>query len=109
MKFKPGKFLSIPTIAAIVLGGCNPQGPAPGTGNGEALLNRTVLPINEPEYKAITELDARKAAAPARFEVKAPENASMGHSLIDDTGFGHSSASEGLSVCPPLKSWLQMA
>ena len=35
-------------------------------------LDRTVLPIPEPKRPAITELDARKATAPPRFEVKAP-------------------------------------
>ena len=40
-----------------------------------AALDRTVLPIPEPQLKPITELDARKAKAPARFEVKAPQGA----------------------------------
>ena len=35
-------------------------------------IDRTVLPIADPEYPAITEVDARKATAPPRFEVKAP-------------------------------------
>jgi hypothetical protein len=35
-------------------------------------LDRTVLPIPEPKRPAITELDARKATPPSRFEVKAP-------------------------------------
>jgi hypothetical protein len=38
-------------------------------------LDRTVLPIQAPAHDPITELDARDATAPPRFEVKAPENA----------------------------------
>lgn len=37
--------------------------------------DRTILPIQEPQYPPITEIDARKAKAPPRFEVKAPEGA----------------------------------
>ena len=35
-------------------------------------IDRTVLPIAEPNYPLATELDARNAKAPPRFEVKAP-------------------------------------
>ncbi|MBL7849393.1 MAG: hypothetical protein JNN04_00730, partial [Cyclobacteriaceae bacterium] len=34
-------------------------------------IDRTVLPIREPDPPVITELDARNVKAPARFEVKA--------------------------------------
>ncbi|MGH8470323.1 MAG: hypothetical protein ACREUD_03785 [Gammaproteobacteria bacterium] len=37
--------------------------------------DRTVLPIAEPRLPTITELDARRAEAPPRFEVKAPKGA----------------------------------
>jgi arylsulfatase len=61
-----------------------------------AALDRTVLPIAEPQLKPITELDARKAKAPPRFEVKAPAGApNVVIVLIDDIGFGHSSAFGG--------------
>jgi len=40
--------------------------------------DRTVLPIPEPKLKPITELDARNAKAPVRFEVKAPAGAPNG-------------------------------
>ena len=53
--------------------------------------DRTVLPIPEPSYPHITELDARNAKAPARFEVTAPANApNVLIILIDDMGFGQS-------------------
>jgi arylsulfatase len=59
-------------------------------------LNRTVLPIPEPKNKPITILDARNAKAPPRFQVKAPEGApNVLVILIDDQGFGVSSAFGG--------------
>ena len=38
-------------------------------------LDRTVLPLAEPTYPAITELDAANTKAPPIFEVKAPPGA----------------------------------
>jgi arylsulfatase A-like enzyme len=59
-------------------------------------LDRTVLPIPEPQYPPITVLDARDAKAPPRFEVKAPAGApNVLIVLIDDMGFGQSSAFGG--------------
>jgi arylsulfatase len=55
----------------------------------ETPIDRTTLPIQGPKYKPITELDARKAKAPPRFQVKAPEGApNVVIVLIDDIGFG---------------------
>jgi arylsulfatase len=59
-------------------------------------LDRTVLPVPEPAVAPITEMDARKAKAPPRFAVTAPEGApNVLIILIDDIGFGHSSAFGG--------------
>jgi arylsulfatase A-like enzyme len=59
-------------------------------------IDRTLLPIKEPVYPPITEIDARKAKAPPRFEVKAPKGApNVLIVLIDDMGFGQSSAFGG--------------
>ena len=59
-------------------------------------LDRTVLPIPEPKRPPITEIDVRKATAPPRFEVKAPAGApNVLIVLIDDMGFGQSSAFGG--------------
>ena len=59
-------------------------------------VDRTVLPIPEPKLTPITELDARKVKVPPRFEVKAPANApNVLIVLIDDMGFGMSSAFGG--------------
>ena len=52
-------------------------------------LDRTSLPIQEPKRQTYTELDARNAKAPPRFEVKAPAGApNVVIVLIDDIGFG---------------------
>ena len=60
---------------------------APPAAAGE--IDRTVLPIVPPKYPPITELDARDATAPPRFEVDAPEGApNVVIVLIDDIGFG---------------------
>jgi arylsulfatase len=58
--------------------------------------DRTVLPIPEPSYPHSTVFDARNATPPPRFEVKAPPNApNVLIVLIDDMGFGQSSAFGG--------------
>ena len=58
--------------------------------------DRTVLPIPEPQYEHSTVFDARNATAPPRFEVKAPAEApNVLIVLIDDMGFGQSSAFGG--------------
>lgn len=59
-------------------------------------MDRTVLPIPEPKYPHSTVLDVRDATAPPRFEVKAPAGApNVLIILIDDMGFGQSSAFGG--------------
>jgi len=66
-------------------------------------LDRTVLPIAEPTYPPIKELDARKAKAPPRFEVKAPEGApNVVIVLIDDMGFGTAGTFGGPVSMPTL-------
>src|SRR2546421_11737275 len=59
-------------------------------------IDRTVLPVPEPKPPTISELDARNAKAPPRFEVKAPKGApNVVVVLLDDIGFGQSSAFGG--------------
>jgi len=66
-------------------------------------IDRTVLPIHEPKPPTYTELDARKAKAPARFEVKAPAGApNILIVLIDDMGFGVPSTFGGPARMPTL-------
>jgi len=68
-----------------------------------AALDRSTLPIKEPTYPAITELDARNAKAPPRFQVKAPDGApNVLVILIDDQGFGVASAFGGAVQEPVL-------
>ena len=88
---------------SLALAGCGkPAGQAPRAGG---TLDRTVLPIAEPPIPSITEVDARKAKAPPRFEVKAPEGApNVVIVLIDDIGFGHSSTFGGPCNMPTLQS-----
>ncbi|XUM19965.1 arylsulfatase [Bradyrhizobium oligotrophicum S58] len=58
--------------------------------------DRTVLPIPEPAYPHSTVFDARNATPPPRFEVRAPAGApNVLIVLIDDMGFGQSSAFGG--------------
>ncbi len=85
-------------IAALFVLSCNQPAQKQQTektpSSGE--FDRTILPIKEPSYAAITEFDARNAKAPPRFNVTAPEKApNIVIVLIDDIGFGHSSAFGG--------------
>ena len=74
------------------------------TVSAQQRLDRTVLPIHEPQPATITTLDARDAKAPPRFEVKAPAGApNVVIVLIDDIGFGHSSAFGGPINMPTLE------
>ena len=45
------------------------------TALGKQKLDRTVLPIQEPDRPTYSELDARNAKAPPRFNVQAPQGA----------------------------------
>ncbi len=66
-------------------------------------IDRSVLPIKEPTPPTYTELDARNVKPPARFEVKAPKGApNVVIVLIDDMGFGASSAFGGPISMPTL-------
>ena len=100
MKAMPGSLRSkcalLVTCAVLV-------GAFPVAGTLAQTLDRTVLPVPEPQLKPITELDARKAKAPPRFEVKAPKGApNVVIVLIDDMGFGQPSAFGGPIAMPTL-------
>jgi arylsulfatase A-like enzyme len=101
-----GRFRTCSTVAAagalVAMAACTasqsaaPQSAAAPATPAATTLDRTVLPIPEPDYPHATELDARKATPPPRFEVKAPEGApNVLIVLIDDMGFGMSSAFGG--------------
>jgi arylsulfatase len=85
--------LGFAAAAVVVAGGAARSAAAPASSND---LDRTVLPIPEPKPTTITEIDARKATPPPRFEVKPPKGApNVVIVLLDDIGFGHSSAFGG--------------
>lgn len=74
-----------------------------GVAAAQEELDRTVLPIAEPQPPTYQELDARNAKAPARFQVKAPEGApNVVIVLIDDIGFGGTSPFGGPIQTPTL-------
>ncbi len=85
---------------------CNQKNTVQKTSSGTTneTIDRTVLPVKEPQHPAITELDARKATPPARFEVKAPDKApNILVILVDDIGFGHSETFGGPIHMPTLE------
>jgi arylsulfatase A-like enzyme len=97
--------------AGTLLVSCT-QKPATEAGKGnptqEGGLDRTVLPIPEPLRPTYSELDARNAKAPARFEVKAPKGApNVVLVLIDDMGFGVSEAFGGPVTTPTMNMLAQ--
>ena len=66
-------------------------------------LDRTVLPVPDPVFPKITEIDARKAQAPPPFSVDAPDGApNVVVVLIDDIGFGAASGFGGAIRTPTL-------
>ncbi|MCE9589686.1 MAG: arylsulfatase [Planctomycetes bacterium] len=61
-----------------------------------AAMDRTILPIAQPDYPHSTVLDARDAKVPPRFDIKAPAGApNVLIVLVDDMGFGMPSAFGG--------------
>jgi hypothetical protein len=69
----------------------------------EVPIDRTVLPIRQPVYPPVTELDARNVTPPPSFQIKAPDGApNVLIVLIDDMGFGQSSAFGGPVQMPTL-------
>jgi len=101
------KTRSTAIIAAFViaLAACSGPRPAAPVATGGSGPDRTVLPIAEPQHPAITEVDARKATPPPRFEVKAPQAApNVVIVLIDDIGFGHAAPFGGPITMPTLEA-----
>lgn len=66
-------------------------------------IDRTELPIKQPERPVYTETDARNVKVPPRFEVAAPKDApNVIIVLIDDLGFGATSTFGGPIATPTL-------
>jgi arylsulfatase A-like enzyme len=71
-------------------------------------LDRTVLPIPEPQRPVYTEIDVRKVTPPPRFQVNAPTGApNVVIVLIDDLGFGAPSTFGGPIPTPTLDALAQ--
>ena len=86
-------------LALLTTGACAPMDAQTATG----ALDRTVLPIPDPVYPKITELDARNATAPPPHSVSAPEGApNVVIVLIDDIGFGAAASFGGAIQTPTL-------
>ncbi len=89
--------LAVSAVAGAILTGYGPAASA------EQDLDRTVLPIHPPKVALYTELSARNATPPARFQVGAPEGApNVLLIMIDDMGFGVSSTFGGPAQMPTL-------
>jgi len=91
-------------MAGCSNGSAGREEPAPvATNDDSGTMDRTVLPIPDPVFPKITELDARKATAPPPFSVKAPEGApNVVIVLIDDIGFGAADGFGGAIQTPTL-------
>jgi Sulfatase len=82
------------------------------TAAAQTTPDRTVLPIPGLRYPHSTVIDTRNATPPPRFEVKAPHGApNVLFMLLDDFGFGQSSAFGGPIDMPTLDrlatNWLR--
>ena len=98
------RMASLMLIVVTALSSCNQTGETTPSGAASDKLDRTILPILEPKRQSYKELDARNAKAPARWEVKAPAGApNVVVVLIDDMGFGASSAFGGPINMPNLE------
>jgi arylsulfatase A-like enzyme len=106
-KHKTKMKLSFPVLVILVLLGSCQQTKKTETRIASATsadeIDRTSLPIKEPLRGTFKELDAANATAPARFDVKAPKGApNVVVVLLDDIGFGASSAFGGPINMPTL-------
>ncbi len=106
--FALGLFLTVPVLSCATSASHDESSSSHAQATSTDALDRTTLPIVEPEHAPITELDARNAKAPPRFEVKPPQGApNVVIVLIDDIGFGHSSAFGGPIRMPTLEKLAQ--
>ncbi len=96
------RIVSLPLVGAAV--GLGSLGLSSTAFSAADTLDRTVLPIHLPTPESITVMDARQATVPPRVEVRAPAQApNIVIVLIDDIGFGASSAFGGPIKMPTLE------
>jgi hypothetical protein len=100
MKFGVTKCIRSVWLAIVILVACI----AWTASAQDAPVDLTVLPLVEPTYPAITQLDVRKATPPPRFEVKAPDGApNVLVILLDNLGFGATKPFGGVIEMPTLE------
>lgn len=95
---KTARYLAPRLMLALLAAVAAVPATAQGLPQAQVVLptDRTVLPIPVPQSPHSTVFDVRNATPPPRFEVKAPANApNVLIVLIDDMGFGQSSAFGG--------------
>ena len=91
------RFLAVAVLTA-------PLAVVPVTAQQPIPMDRTILPIPEPKRQVYTELDARNAKAPPRWDVRPPAGApNVVIVLIDDMGFGASTTFGGPINMPTLE------
>lgn len=79
------------------------QKAAPKVANAAGTVDRTVLPLAEPTYPTITELDAKNVKAPPVFEVTAPAGApNIVVIMLDNFGYAGSTTLGGVMNLPTL-------
>jgi len=92
-------------VVVLVIGA---RAQAAETKTETATLDRTVLPVPEPNRPLYKELDARNAKMPPNFEVKAPAGSpNVIIILIDDLGFGAAAPFGGPIPTPTLQRLAQ--
>jgi arylsulfatase len=75
-----------------------------GWASAQTEPDRTVLPLKEPTYPPITEIDVRKATPPPVFQVKGPPGApNVLVILLDNLGFGATKPFGGVINMPTLE------
>jgi len=109
MRSIPSLLTSLLLLLAAFFAACNTADKETKT-SGESTvqtadgLDRTSLPIAEPKYAAITELDALNVKAPPIFEVKAPKGApNVVVILLDNFGYAGSKTFGGIMNLPTIE------
>ena len=102
-RFESWIFALVLPVLLVVTSACKPKAPS-SSGPRPASVDRTVLPLAEPTYPAITELDVRKSKAPPLFQVMAPQGApNVIVILLDNLGFGATKPFGGVINMPTLE------
>ena len=98
--YKPVRYLAVACAMTVALSSTF----ATAAESDSAKLDRTRLPIEGPQYPTSKVVDARNATPPPVFQVKAPAKApNVLIVLIDDMGYGQSSAFGGPIHMPTME------